>query len=114
MAIGFFLMVGTAEMLSLALRLQARARASLEATDLLRIRLESLRAETGSAQPGSPPAPADGEETVTGRDGRAFTIAWSRTPAPAPLVLVEVRVHQEGRPERELSIPIFLHPWLGF
>lgn len=114
MAIGFFLMVGTAEMLVLALRMQARARAVLEATDLARIRLESLRAETAAAPATSPPAPADGQETVPGRDGRAFSIAWSTAPAPAPLVLAEVRVFPEGRPERGLTIPLYLHPWLGF
>ncbi len=72
MAIGFFLMVGTAEMLVLALRLQDRARSVIEATDMARDRLEALRAETAAASSTLPPSLSDGEATVSGRNGRSY------------------------------------------
>jgi hypothetical protein len=114
MAVGFFLLVGTAEMLVLALRLQDRARSIIEATDMARDRLEALRAETTAGSLPSPSALSDGEATVLGRNGRAYSITWTKAFSTPPLVLAKVRVFPIGRPEHSLIIPLFLNPLLGF
>jgi type II secretory pathway component PulJ len=114
MSIGFILLVGTAEMLVLALRLQDRARSVMETTDLARARLEALRADTTTASSPSPPALTGGETTASGRNGRAYSIAWTKASGTPPLVLAKVRVFPTGRPERSLIVPLFLHPLLGF
>jgi len=115
MALAFFLLLGTAETLVLAMRVQSRARSLRDMTGLASDRLESLRAEAAATSAsGGPPSVVDGAAEESGRDGRRYTIFWTTASGTGSPITVEVRVVPEGAAERALAIPLFISRELGF
>jgi type II secretory pathway pseudopilin PulG len=115
MSLAFILMIGTAEMLVLALRIQGRARTRMEMTDLARARMEALRAEVAASSEGSGIPIVDGSTSVPGRGNRQYLISWTVGPDAGSPRLIEVRVAPVGTPERiALRIPLFVSRELGF
>jgi hypothetical protein len=115
LALAFFLMVGTAEMLVLALRVQSRARSVQDMTSLVSGRLETLRANTAaSGARGALTTVADGSEEVVGRAGRRYTLSWTAASGTGSPLVVEVRIFPDGAPERTFALPLFISRELGF
>ncbi|MCX6560740.1 MAG: prepilin-type N-terminal cleavage/methylation domain-containing protein [Candidatus Aminicenantes bacterium] len=115
MSLACFLMIGTAEMLVLALRVQGRARAGMEMTDLVRARLEELRAETTASSEGMGLPFVDGSASAAGRGNRQYLISWTVDASARFPRLIEVRISPAGSSDRvALRIPLFVSPELGF
>lgn len=115
MALAFTLLLGTAETLVLAMRVQSRARSVRDMTSLLSDKLEMLRAEAAaSSAAGGPASVADGSAEAFGRDGRRYALSWAAVPGAGSPAAVEVRIAPEGVPERTMAVRLFISRELGF
>ncbi|MDD8027398.1 MAG: hypothetical protein PHI34_12900 [Acidobacteriota bacterium] len=115
MALAFFLMVGTAEMLVLALRVQGRARSIMDMTNLVSARLEALRAEAAAVRAqGTNAIVADGRAAAAGRDTRRYTLSWTAAAEAGSPYIIDVRIVPDEAPERAFAMPLFISRELGF
>ena len=112
MALALVLIVGTAEMLTLALRSKDRGDLTSDLTHALTDRLESLR-----ALPFDDPALAPGEHAVTGPvppGGRDIVQEWAVSEDGGRMKLVRLTVRASGRTGPGVSAVLFLSRDLGF
>lgn len=112
MAIVSMIVVGSAEMLIQAVRIQRKADANLDMTGLASARLEEIRGRSrgmsgGSSDPG-------GVFTASGRRNTAFIGAWRTESTDGILDRIVFEIRPELKPEAMLSLRILICRELGF